>query len=339
MNGCWPHPATMESTAGPKTIKATTTDTVNWKFCLKIGLTAAIASWLTLAGAETWRFALIGDVPYSDYERAELPKMLDDIAERHVEFVAHIGDFKNGKDRCDDAVFEDRLHLFDASRIPFVFVPGDNEWTDCSRKSNGAYDPLERLGKLRSLFWNTGRSLGRTKIALARQSEKTPEHARFRLGPVLFVSLNIPGGNNNWTKTGEPGPEYLARNPLALQWLKDSFALARQESLAGLVLLFQANPGFTNFSLGMPIPSYREFLEALREETIRFPGQVVAVHGDSHISRIDKPLRDKHGHQIANFIRVETFGYPVMGWIHGLIDSESPTLFRFETHPWLPGRL
>ena len=60
------------------------------------------------AQAETWRFALIGDTPYTDYERAELPKMLSAIAERHVEFIAHIGDFKSGSSRCDDALFEDR---------------------------------------------------------------------------------------------------------------------------------------------------------------------------------------------------------------------------------------
>jgi hypothetical protein len=62
------------------------------------------------AQAETWRFALIGDTPYSDYERAELPKMLSAIAERHVEFIAHIGDFKSGSSRCDDALFEDRCN-------------------------------------------------------------------------------------------------------------------------------------------------------------------------------------------------------------------------------------
>ncbi len=183
-----------------------------------------------MAHAETWRFALIGDVPYSDYERAQLPKMLENIADSQAELVAHIGDFKHGKERCDDAIFEDRLQLFNASRIPFIFVPGDNEWTDCSRKSNGAYEPLERLSRLRSLFWPNDQSLGRKKLALVRQSEHTPEHARFRLGPVLFVSLNIPGGNNNWSKTDNPSPEYLARNPLVLGWLKEGFAIAPQKA-------------------------------------------------------------------------------------------------------------
>ncbi len=304
--------------------------------CLRIGLAALLAAWLTTAGAETWRFALIGDVPYSDYERAELPGMLAAIADRHVDFVAHIGDIKHGGDRCDDAVFEDRLQLFDTSRVPFVFVPGDNEWTDCWRKSNGAYDPVERLAKLRSLFWKNGQSLGREKIPLVRQSAEMPEHARFRLGPVLFVSLNIPGSDNNWTREGEPSAEYRARNPQVLQWLREGFAIARRDGLAGMVILFQADPDFTDFALGNPPRSYRDFLETLRQETLAFPGQVLAVHGDTHISRIDKPLRDLHGHQIANFTRLETFGYPNMGWTHAIIDTESPGLFRFETHPWPP---
>ena len=32
------------------------------------------------ADAETWRFTLIGDTPYSGYERREFPAMLDAIA-------------------------------------------------------------------------------------------------------------------------------------------------------------------------------------------------------------------------------------------------------------------
>lgn len=307
----------------------------NFIFGLFFGLTAAIAGWATPAGAETWRVALIGDTPYSAYERAELPKMLDAIADRHVDLIAHIGDFKHGGDRCDDAVFNDRLELFQNSRAPFLFVPGDNEWSDCDRPSNGAYDPLERLGKLRSLFWRDEQTLGRKKLGLEKQSGEYAEHARLRIGPVLFVTLNVPGGNNNFSKTGEPSEEYMARNPVVLDWLQDSFALARRERLAGIVLLFQANPGFTNLAMGMPLPGYRHLLDVLREETLQFPGKVLVVHGDSHINRIDQPLRDQHGRSIRHFTRLETFGYPLMGWTLAIIDSESPALFRFESHPWL----
>lgn len=284
--------------------------------------------------AETWHFGLIGDVPYSDYERRELPLMLERVAKSQVDFIAHIGDFKHGNERCDDSLFADRHQLFDSSREPFIFVPGDNEWTDCERLAAGAFDPLERLDKLRSLFWKDAFSLGQKRLPMERQSGAYPEHARFRLGPVLFVSLNVPGGYNNFGLTKAPSPEYLARNPVVLAWLTDSFALAQREKLAGIVLLFQANPGFKHFSQGLGHSGYKEFLELLQSETGKFPGQVVAVHGDTHMSRIDHPLRDAAGKPLANFTRVETFGYPIMGWTRGTIDTGSPTLFRFETHRW-----
>ena len=310
--------------------------TVNRKFWPKLKWFLLFIGMMSQAHADVWRFALIGDTPYSEHERAELPKMLEAIADSHVEFVAHIGDIKSGSQHCDDSLFEDRRQLFTASRVPFVYVPGDNEWSDCDRVSNGSYVPLERLNKLRSLFWSDGFSLGQKKLTLERQPGNYPEHARFRLGPVLFVTLNLPGGNNNWGLTRQPSPEFLARNPVVIDWLKENFALARRDKLAGIVLLFQANPGFTHFNQGFAHQGYREFLALLHHETSQFIGQVVAVHGDSHISRIDRPLRDKEGRLLNNFVRVETHGYPIMGWTRGYIDTESPALFRFETRPWPP---
>ena len=312
------------------------TPTVDRKFWPKLTWALLLIGAMTQPHAEVWRFALIGDTPYSDYERAELPKMLEVIADNQVEFVAHIGDIKSGKDRCDDSLFDDRHRLFNASRVPFVYVPGDNEWADCDRVSNGSYVPAERLNKLRSLFWSNDLSLGQKKLTLERQRGNYPEHSRFRIGPVLFVTINLPGGNNNWGMTSQPTEEFLNRNPVVLAWLKENFALARREKLAGIVFLFQANPGFTHFSQGLPHRGYQEFLELLRHEASQFTGQVVVVHGDSHISRVDHPLRDKQGRTLNNFTRVETHGYPIMGWTRGIVDTESPTLFRFETLPWPP---
>ena len=117
--------------------------TVNLRFCRFLRSTV-VGVWLTLGAplwvaAETWRFALIGDTPYSDYERNELPKMLQAIADYGAEFVVHVGDIKHSKDRCDDALFTDRLAVFSASRIPLVLVPGDNEWSDCDRLNSGRH--------------------------------------------------------------------------------------------------------------------------------------------------------------------------------------------------------
>lgn len=299
-------------------------------------LLVLLVAFVPAAAAETWRFAVIGDTPYSDFERRELPRMLEAIADQGVDVVTHIGDFKSGQERCDDTLFEARRTTFEASRVPFVYLPGDNEWTDCERVSNGSYDPLERLQKLRSLFWRDDRSLGQRRIALEQQSPAYPEHARFRLGPVLFVSLNVPGWDNNFGPGAEPRSEFTARNGQVLNWIRGGFARARKEKLSGIVLLMQANPSFDTFARGLPNRGFVDLLELIRREILDFSGQVLLVHGDTHWQRIDHPLRAATGGAIANFTRLESFGYPTMGWVKVVIDTDLPQLYRFEVHPWPP---
>ncbi|MDS4015594.1 MAG: metallophosphoesterase family protein, partial [Candidatus Accumulibacter sp.] len=93
------------------------------------------------ATAETWRFAVIGDTPYDDYETSELPRMLDAIAAEHPSFIVHAGDLKASTTVCSDELFRSRRALLDATRVPLIYVPGDNEWTDCRFGLAGGYDP------------------------------------------------------------------------------------------------------------------------------------------------------------------------------------------------------
>lgn len=300
----------------------------------RVGLALLSLLLAAAAHAETWRFAVIGDTPYNDYERRELPLMLGDITAENPAFIIHAGDIKSGGSRCSDETFRDRRSLFDASGVPFIYVPGDNEWTDCSRLTAGGYDPLERLNRLREIFFAQPLSLGGTRLPVEQQSGSYPEHLRWRHGPALFITLNVPGPNNNYGTKDQPGAEFLARNPAVIDWLKQGFATARREKLAAIVITMQANPAFKHFAAGLTHSGFRELLETLRQETLDFPGQVLLVHGDTHTQHIDQPLRHPETKlPVTNFTRIETFGYPFMGWVKVMIDSEDPRLFRFEVHP------
>lgn len=287
--------------------------------------------------AETWRFAVIGDTPYSDYERRELPIMLEKIAEEHPAFIVHAGDIKASNAKCSDQLFLDRFALFDASAIPFIYVPGDNEWTDCKRLAAGHFSEQERLDRLRGIFFSEPLSLGKTRIPVEQQSAEFPEHRLWRLGKVVFISLNVPGPNNNYGMGQEASAEFLGRNLVVIDWLKQGFASARREKSAGIVIVIQGNPGFKHFSAGLAHSGFRELLEVLRSETVVYSGQVLLVHGDTHWQRIDHPLRHPATKKrIANFTRLETFGYPIMGWVNVTIDSEDPALFRLDSRTYKP---
>lgn len=292
--------------------------------------------------AETFSFAVIGDVPYSEFERRHLPKMLEEIGRTEAAFIVHSGDIKDGYSECSDAVFRDRLTLFEAAPLPFILVPGDNEWTDCARGSNGRYVPLERLQTLRDLFFAGDTTLGKRKLRVQRQSSTSGfpefrENVRWVHDRVLLLGLNIPGDTNNWGWRAAPNREFPRRNKANLAWLREGFAMARRERLAAVVIIIQANPRFEAAESSPRRRGYRDFLWLLRRETLAFDGQVLLIHGDTHSHRIDKPLVDpKTGLTVENFTRLETYGSPFMGWITVTADSGNRQVFRFKSHPYAP---
>jgi len=303
---------------------------------------------LLLAGplaAQPVSFGLFGDTPYSHWEREQLPDLLAEMGREPLAFVVHDGDIKSGVSECSDAVLRDMLGVFQASWHPLIFVPGDNDWTDCHRKSNGSYDPLELLAKLRELFFASDLALGQRPLKLTRQSSDPAfaayrENVRWEAGGALFVGLNVTGSNNNYhgpAYSGGPVPEFIARSAANRVWLAQAFALARSKKLAGVMIIIQANPEFEAASAGNFKPGYRDFLLQLREEAQAFPGQVVLVHGDSHHQQINQPLLDASAREVVkNFTRVETYGSPFMGWVKGTVDAADPKVFRFEPRRWKP---
>ena len=135
-------------------------------------LIGGAALWAALCGsvaAADFTFGAFGDTPYAWIEEALFHDFLAGMNQEDLPFVVHVGDFKSAMAPCSDELFRQRREWFDLVRHPFVFVPGDNEWTDCRGFQAGGYDPLERLAKLRELFSRGEESLGQLRIRLARQ--------------------------------------------------------------------------------------------------------------------------------------------------------------------------
>ena len=285
-----------------------------------------------IAAAASFSFALLGDVPYSPDEEAAFTSMLREIDREDLAFVVHVGDFKNGWSSCGDAVFAQRKAFFNASRHALIYLPGDNDWTDCWRLLAGGYDPSERLAKLREMFFGGTLSLGMHPLPLMRQSDAAvalpyPEHVRWVRGKVLFAGFNVPGGDNNLSRMPE---EHARRDAAARDWLKQAFALARSGQADAVVVLIHANP-FTS-SL-RPRRGYTGFLDLLANETAGFDGQVLLVHGDTHHYRTDQPLRHPATNEpLHNLTRVEVFGSPHVNWVRVRV-AEDGRHVRFAVAP------
>lgn len=214
----------------------------------------------------TFSFALWGDTPYSDAEKTAIPALIEDINRSGVKFSIFGGDIKSGSSLCSNAVYAEAIARFNTFLDPMVYVPGDNEWTDCHRKNNGSFNPFERLDYIRNqMVLQYPGGFGEKTLDLEHQDAGPvagttyPENTRWTHGGVVFLGLNVPGSNNNLVHTGQclsskslrtqadcdaDNLEYAARDAANNRFLAESFDLAMSSHARGLVVVMQADPSF-----------------------------------------------------------------------------------------------
>jgi hypothetical protein len=156
------------------------------------------------SGVAPFAFALTGDMPYGPVRETPFARLVAEInRDNAVDFVMHAGDIKAGSERCDDTLIRHRFDLYQAFQRPFVYTPGDNEWTDCHRVNNGQYNPLERLGFLRSVFFpEVGQTTGGHARPVRSQAEggaypEFVENVMFQKHSVMFATVHVVGSNND----------------------------------------------------------------------------------------------------------------------------------------------
>src|SRR5499433_2894598 len=102
----------------------------------------------------SYAIGLWGDLPYSDLQaQVGVPNLIADMNAQKLAFTVHDGDLKAGNGTpgsatpttCIDALYTQGLGYFNALESAAMVTPGDNDWTDCDRPSNGGFNSLERL--------------------------------------------------------------------------------------------------------------------------------------------------------------------------------------------------
>ena len=296
----------------------------------------------TPAAVDPVRFAVWGDAPYSVAERALVARLVDEVNAADVAFTVNVGDLKGGGE-CDDAVFDRARETFTRFTAPVVYVPGDNEWTDCW---GSGQDPLERLAFLRRTMYPDGRSFGQRRLELEQQRPAYPEHSRWREGGLTAIGLHVVGSNNN-AAAAVPGPaeggpprsaasraaaraEFEARDAAVADWLRAGFDAALADGSAAVAVFLQADPRLHVVAAERAergVEGYDRFLAVLDEQAARFEGPVVLVHGDTHFFRRDRPLPGR-----PNVVRVETYGSPLVGWVEVTVDPGTTEQVRAVPH-------
>jgi len=294
-----------------------------------------------------YSIGLWGDQPYGDAGLAALPTVIADINKQELKFTIFDGDIKSGSSLCADTQYTQATATFSSIKWATVYTPGDNEWTDCDRKKAGLYDPNERLALIRNTFFATGKSQGQDPMDVDHQSAQFPENARWFHDGVAFITVNVPGTDNNYPQVDSTGAavdadgvplsatntrpqngdlaEYTARNAANLAWLESGFRYAQTRGAKGIMIVQQADM----WSTADPTAHYADEKAKLARLVAGTKRPVVLVNGDSHAFSVDNPLTDAAGATVGNFQRVTTDGDVNHGWTKVDITPNAPTVFTF----------
>lgn len=251
---------------------------------------------------QSFSFAALGDLPYGPSDISYLPyrTLIKQINLAEPTFSIHVGDFKSGSTLCSDEEFSNQIAHFQSFQAALIYTPGDNEWTDCHRGNNGAFDPLERLDTLRKDFFRYGKTFGQNPISVVSQSQRMPaflryvENLRWQHQSTLLTTLHIVGSNNNFeARNPSAVDEFFHRDAANVAWIKDTFAVASEQKIDLLVFAFQADV-FEARNIYEDFPSWSGFRKSIGETLLPLAQMwgkpVLIIHGDSHKFKVDQPF-------------------------------------------------
>jgi hypothetical protein len=334
---------------------------------------------INTGSADPLTLAVFGDWPYSSDLLEAAPLLLESInGDSKVRLVMHVGDIHSGSMPCTGAGVPPPPYpagvspapnpawnlgiydIFEAFKDPVVYTPGDNEWTDCHKKKefwSGA--PLAELAGVRNLFFpDAGYTLGGRKKQVVSQAQwfdpTHPEDAQFvenvlwEQSQVVFVTLNVPGSNNDGLSWTAPFTDEAARTQEVEQrtaadtrWLNLAFDQAEADDAKALLIEIQANMWDPEALLagGDGLSGYTSFVRLLASRAIHFNRPVLLINGDSHLFGADHPLADPssdtgkiHGAPaVPNLTRITVQGSTntPREWLRLTIDPRSPGVFSW----------
>jgi PKD repeat protein len=308
----------------------------------------------------TATLAVFGDWPYGNII-STAPSFINQVnADPDVELALHIGDIHSGSQPCSAAYNQSIFNYFQMLADPLVYTPGDNEWTDCQKaKEMSSGYPLDELAKVRALFFaNPGKTLGGVQKSVLSQANAFdaghPEDAAYvenvmwEQANVLFVTLNLPGSNDDHLPWAAPfsnpaaqADEIAKRDAANSRWLSKAFARATSDGTAGVLIGLQADmwDPAQFVAGGDGLNGYDAFVQQLASLVAAYGKPVLLVNGDSHLYGSDQPLADPSSatgvmhpvsFPVTNLTRITVDGSTNFhDWVKLVVDPATPAVFSW----------
>ena len=258
-----------------------------------------------------FHFGVIGHTFPSENGDADLKRAIAQANESKPAFVLASG-IKSATEPCSDKLYTQRRTVLNSSERPLVLLLAGSDWTGC-RNSAGRSNAIERLNRIREIYFDGADSLGERTLELSRQSNiakfrSYAENAHWEQGGVLFATVNLPANNNHFLSEAGRNSEYEDRFVANRSWLQRLFALAKRRKLEGIVLFSDGDVGAhreQGFSLLSGFSSkqdgFSDMRRLIRTLAEKYQGKVLLVDTSKERAADDaKPgtltWRDNLGH-------------------------------------------
>jgi len=173
----------------------------------------------------------------------------------------------------------------------------------------------------------------------------------WRMGRVVFVTVNVPGSNNDtgpWSgvfaNPAAQDQEVAQRTAADIRWLQAAFRKAKDEHALGVVIAQQADMWDPEAVAGNELYNYTPYVRQLADMIVDFGRPVLLLNGDSHVYGADHPLADPtsatgaiHGTPpVPNLTRITVQGSTnaPAEWLRLTINPGTPGLFSWENVPY-----
>ena len=212
-------------------------------------------------------FSVMGDTPYSVGDARKLHHQLANL-NPHSEFVVHLGDIKTRLTLCSDIWYQQVADILRKSPKRLFIIPGDNEWNDC-------FNPQEAWTIWTRYFLHFDKQWDSQPDVV--RDDRHPENFSFISTGVLFVGLNLVGGN-----VLDP-IEWALKDRDNIQWIETQLHI-KKHPISHLVI----------FGHALPSRKHRTFFIMLNRLAQSFENPILYIHGDGHNWIIDYPFTAKN---------------------------------------------
>jgi hypothetical protein len=254
---------------------------------------AAIVFAMPAAAQDAFQFAFVSSAfggPLSDDNA--LRTTIAQTDEDNLAFVV-VNGIKSSSESCGDHIYERRKALLENAKNGVIFSLTAADWSAC-RYHNGRTAAVERLSRLRELFFPDDFSLGSSKLPIVRQSANIKfrdysENVRWEIGNVMFATVNLPRDNNHYLNAGGRNGEFEDRLIADRDWLQRIVTLAKRGKSPGIVLFCDADPIAPPPNQTARRDGFVEIRRLLENLAAKFPGKILVVHTDTATAGAAQP--------------------------------------------------